>query len=357
MTKFSRTGTSKLSPEAASSLIGPLMLDVAGLSLSETEKKSLISPVVGGLILFSRNYDNPDQLRNLIAEVRSLSPNIIIAVDHEGGRVQRFKDGFTRIPPMATLNTLYRTDRDQALERAFELGWVLASELGSFDIDISFTPVLDRDCGISEVIGDRAFSGDPDVIIDLSSSLIKGMREAGMASTGKHFPGHGAVAADSHVDIPVDNRAYERIKREDMLVFESVIDNGLDAIMPAHVIYEQVDPSPAGFSRFWMQEVLRKELGFDGVIFSDDLSMEGASVAGDFKARANMALDAGCDMILVCNNPSGAEEVRKHLESLVEKGELDLNNKRLKRMRLHKNKVGSLDSLRASRVWQKYNQI
>jgi beta-N-acetylhexosaminidase len=332
------------------------MLDVCGLELSSEERRLLASPVVGGLILFARNYQDPEQLRSLIADIRQCAPEIIIAVDHEGGRVQRFKEGFTKIPSMGSLDKIYKIDPQLACKQAKELGWLFAAELASFDIDISFAPVLDRDYGVSEVIGDRAFSADSQSIIEMSTALIEGMREAGMASTGKHFPGHGAVAADSHLEIPVDKRSLADIKHNDMSIFASVIDKGLDAIMPAHVIYEQIDDSPAGFSQTWMKDILRNELSFDGVIFSDDLSMEGATVAGGFTQRADAAISAGCDMVLVCNNPAAAEEVRIHLESKLECGELALDNPRLRRMRLDREKQKTLKDVKESDIWKKYNQ-
>lgn len=336
--------------------IGPLMLDVAGTELNEEEKQVLSSPVVGGVILFSRNYLNPVQLTKLISEIRECSSNLIIAVDHEGGRVQRFREGFTRIPPMRSLDRVYQEDKAQGLKQAFDLGWLIAAELIAFDIDISFTPVLDRDHGVSEVIGDRAFSCDLETITALSSSLVSGMKEAGMASTGKHFPGHGAVVADSHHEIPEDNRSLEQIMQNDTIVFERLIPLGLDALMPAHVIYSQVDDQPAGFSNVWMQDILRGKFGFEGVIFSDDLSMEGASVAGSYVARADAALSAGCDMVLVCNNPDAAQEVRLHLESLLQQGDLTVDNQRLKRMRCQASKKLSIEDVKASEVWKTYNK-
>lgn len=336
--------------------IGPLMLDVAGTELNEEEKQVLSSPVVGGVILFSRNYLNPGQLTKLISEIRECSSNLIIAVDHEGGRVQRFREGFTRIPPMRSLDRVYQEDKAQGLKQAFDLGWLIAAELIAFDIDISFTPVLDRDHGVSEVIGDRAFSCDLETITALSSSLVSGMKEAGMASTGKHFPGHGAVVADSHHEIPEDNRSLEQIMQNDTIVFERLIPLGLDALMPAHVIYSQVDNQPAGFSNVWMQDILRGKFGFEGVIFSDDLSMEGASVAGSYVARADAALSAGCDMVLVCNNPDAAQEVRLHLESLLQQGGLTVDNQRLKRMRYQASKKLSIEDVKASEVWKTYNK-
>lgn len=308
--------------------IAPLMIDLEGLSLTKADRSRLNSEVVGGVILFSRNYQGLTQLSALMAEIRELRPDILVCVDHEGGRVQRFKEGFTRIPAMSKLGDLYRQDVRLGVELAKDCGWLLASELSVFDIDFSFTPVLDRDYGISEVIGDRAFGSEPEVIEVLASALCEGMREVGMASTGKHFPGHGAVAADSHLAIPYDERSLEEIVSSDGLIFQRLIENGLDAVMPAHVVYSQVDSQPAGFSSLWLQEVLRKRFGFDGVIFSDDLGMEGASVAGGFTSRAKSALSAGCDMILVCNNPAGADEVISFLESCP-----PITNQRLSRMK------------------------
>jgi len=309
--------------------LGPLMLDVAGLYLTDEEKKILRSPLVGGLILFTRNYNNLEQLQSLIAEIRLASPDIVIAVDHEGGRVQRFREGFTRIPPMASLGKLYKDDHHAALKLSQDCGWLMAAELIAYDIDISFAPILDRDYGISSIIGDRAFSECIEDIVALTQAFIKGMSEAGMASTGKHFPGHGGVAADSHIDIPIDERSLDELRENDISVFGPVIDSGLNAIMPAHIIYPKVDDSAAGFSKYWLQTILRTELKFEGVIFSDDLGMEGATVAGSFAERAEAALSAGCDMVLVCNNPEGAAQVLRYLEQ----GETE-PNKRLSSMRL-----------------------
>jgi len=281
--------------------LGPLMLDVASYSLSGEEKTLLANPIVGGLILFSRNYESPEQLKDLIAEIRQASPNIIIAVDHEGGRVQRFQAGFTRLPPAATFT--------QSPELAKSAGWLMASELLAVGVDFSFAPVLDVDCGISEIIGNRSFSQDPLLATQLSSQFRKGMNSAGMAATGKHFPGHGAVALDSHLTLPVDDRDLQTIREKDIQPFKQLINEGLEAIMPAHVVYPQIDSLPAGFSKKWIHDILRTELNFNGTIFSDDLSMEGAASIGGFKQRAELALTAGCDMVLVCNNPTAADEV------------------------------------------------
>jgi len=284
---------------------GPLMIDIAGLELSDLDRERLSHPLVGGLILFARNYRSPQQLANLTAEVHALrSPPLLIAIDHEGGRVQRCREGFTRLPPMRRLGELWERDPQQALEAAREIGYVLAGELRLSGVDLSFTPVLDLDWGRSGVIGDRSFHGNPQVVAQLAGQLIAGLRDAGMKSCGKHFPGHGWVEADSHVAIPIDDRSLPEIEK-DMQPFRQL---PLDAIMPAHVIYPRVDSRPAGFSPVWIGK-LRDEIGFDGVIFSDDLSMEGASVAGDIVSRVTAAWNAGCDMLLVCNAPDKAGEV------------------------------------------------
>lgn len=288
--------------------IAPVMLDLLGLTLAEEEKELLTHPLTGGLILFSRNYESVDQLTRLISQIREVSKaankDILIAVDHEGGRVQRFRSEFTELPAIAKL-----AESDNPKQSAFSHAWLMAAEVRAMDIDFSFAPVLDINYGVSGVIGDRSFNRNPLLISSLAIEYIKGMREAGMASTGKHFPGHGAVVEDSHLEIPVDRRSKEEIWQEDIIPFQNLIKQGLNAVMPAHVIYETLDDKPAGFSSYWLQEILRKELNFDGVIFSDDLSMEGASVAGGYANRAEAAISAGCDMALVCNNREGAIEV------------------------------------------------
>lgn len=285
--------------------LGPLMIDIAGTALSDLDRERLCHPQVGGLILFARNYQSPEQLAALCAEVHALrSPPLPIAIDHEGGRVQRCRDGFTRIPAMRRLGDLWETDPDEARTAARALGFVLAGELRAHGVDLSFTPVLDLDWGRSGVIGNRAFHSDPEVVIALAGALIEGLRTAGMIACGKHFPGHGWVEADSHVAIPVDERPRAAIET-DMRPFRAL---ALDAVMPAHVIYAQCDSRSAGFSSYW-HGVLRQELGFDGVVFSDDLSMEGASVVGDVVARTEAAWQAGCDMLLVCNAPESVGEV------------------------------------------------
>lgn len=289
-------------------MYGPLMLDAEAFALNHRERDLLKNPMVGGLILFARNFASVNQVADLCAEIREeAAGDIIIAVDHEGGRVQRFREGFSAIPPMGTI-LQQSSDFGEAKVDAYHWGAMIALEVQAVGIDISFAPVLDLNRNISEVIGDRAFSAQVDEVIELGRSFIQGMNDFGMATTAKHFPGHGSVRADSHIEIPVDDRARETIISEDMRVFTELAED-YQAVMPAHVIYPKVDKHPAGFSEVWLQDILRKQLGFKGVIFSDDLSMEGATVAGDYHARADIALAAGCDMVLVCNHPKEAQEL------------------------------------------------
>lgn len=292
-------------------LPGPVMVDVEGTRLTSREEARLRHPLVGGVILFSRNFESREQLASLCAAIHALRDEpLLIAVDHEGGRVQRFRhDGFTQLPAMGKLGEVWMDDSMAAMRLATETGYVLGAELRACGVDLSFTPVLDLDYGASKVIGTRAFHREPQVVAMLARALIQGLMLAGMAACGKHFPGHGHVEADSHHEIPVDGRTLEEIMREDAAPYGWLGDMVLPAVMPAHVIYAGVDPQPAGFSRFWLQEVLRGQLGYDGVIFSDDLTMEGAAVAGDILARAQAALEAGCDMVLVCNRPDLADDL------------------------------------------------
>jgi beta-N-acetylhexosaminidase len=284
---------------------GPLMIDVAGLELTVLDRQRLAHALVGGLILFARNYRSPEQLAALTAEVHALrSPPLVVAIDHEGGRVQRCRDGFTRLPPMRRLGQLWDDEPRRALAAARAIGYVLAAELRQNGVDLSFTPVLDLDWERSGVVGDRAFHADPAVVAQLAGALSEGLHRAGMAACGKHFPGHGWAEADSHVAIPVDSRRLAELAT-DIEPYRRV---KLDAVMPAHVIYPQVDSRPAGFSPVWIGK-LRDELAFDGVIFSDDLSMAGASIAGDIVGRASAAWTAGCDMLLVCNTPESVGDL------------------------------------------------
>ena len=295
--------------------LGPVMVDIAGQELNADDRQLLSNPLVGGVILFSRNYHSLSQLEKLVKSIKAIkSPRLLIAVDQEGGRVQRFKDGFTILPAMRRFGEVYESDQKLALKLARQCGWLMASEVRSTGIDISFAPVLDLDKGISTVIGDRAFHSDPFVVSKIAQAFIGGMDEAGMQATGKHFPGHGSIAADSHVAMPVDERSFVDIEMDDLRPFQFMIDSGINALMMAHVIYSRVDPQPAGFSKYWMKTILREKMHFQGAIFSDDLSMEGAVIAGDYTQRARISLDTGCDMILVCNNRDAAWEVVNSLE-------------------------------------------
>jgi len=297
--------------------LGVVIADVAGKALTDDDRKRLSHPQIGGVILFTRNYESVEQLCALCAEIRALrSPELIIAVDHEGGRVQRFRNGFTAIPPMRKLGVLWDQDEEAAMKAARECGYVLASELTACGVSLSFTPVLDVDFGESGVIGDRAFHRDPQAIAALAAALQRGLGEGGLATCGKHFPGHGYVRADSHLEVPVDERSYEEIAATDMAPYPPLIAAGLASVMPAHVIYPKVDDKPAGFSPRWINDILRGEYRFNGLVFSDDLSMEGAKVAGSVTERAQAALNAGCDMVLVCNDLPAADELLAGLGAL-----------------------------------------
>jgi beta-N-acetylhexosaminidase len=288
--------------------LGPVMLDLEGTVLQPGEREMLQHPLVGGVILFTRNYESPEQLMELVEQIHQVrSPRLLVCVDHEGGRVQRFREGFTRLPPARIFGRIYDEDRRRGRHLAETAGWLMAAELRAVGIDFSFAPVLDIDKGVSEVIGDRAYHSNPQAVSELALAYVHGMGQAGMAATGKHFPGHGGVEADSHVAIPVDDRTEADLSVDDLVPFDRLIRNGLAGIMPAHVIYPAVDEQPAGFSPYWLQDVLRSRLGFKGLIFSDDLSMEGATVAGGYVERAEAAFAAGCDVVLVCNNRKGAE--------------------------------------------------
>ncbi|HWZ69909.1 MAG TPA: beta-N-acetylhexosaminidase [Casimicrobiaceae bacterium] len=289
-------------------LRGPVMLDVAGAELTVEDRERLAHPSVGGVILFARNYLSPWQLDLLTASIGALrDPPLLIAVDHEGGRVQRFRDGFTELPPMRKLGERWDRDARGAADEAERCGRIIALELAAHGVDFSFTPVLDLDHGQSSVIGDRAFHRDPGAVAELAAALCRGLRAGGMAAVGKHFPGHGFATADSHHETPIDDRALALLENDDLVPFRTLIGVGLEGVMPAHVVYPAIDPRPAGFSDVWLRTILRERMGFDGMIFSDDLSMAGAGFAGDVVARADAALTAGCDMVLVCNDAPAAD--------------------------------------------------
>ncbi len=284
---------------------GPLMIDIAGTELTDLDRQRLCHPLVGGIILFSRNYANPEQLSRLTNDIHALrQPALLIAVDHEGGRVQRFREGFTRLPPMAALGRYWQESPAEALTAARHVGFVLASELRARGVDYSFTPVLDLDYGPSRVIGDRAFHRDPAVVTALADALATGLRKGGMGSCGKHFPGHGYVIPDSHIELPVDDRGLAAIQ-EDLQPYREL---ALDAVMAAHVIYNCMDCNTAVFSNKWIN-YLRNDVKFNGVVFTDDLSMAGAGVVGGMLKRVETAYRAGCDMLLVCNAPDAVAEV------------------------------------------------
>jgi beta-N-acetylhexosaminidase len=318
---------------------GPITLDVVGLELNAEDRRRISDPLTGGVILFGRNFSNRKQLTKLSSEIKKLRSDVLISIDHEGGRVQRCRtDGFTHLPAMRKLGELWVAKSSSthaaesaalAMAAATACGYVLASELRACGIDFSFTPVLDLDFGRSGVIGDRSFSRDPQIVFALAKSLNEGLRLAGMANCGKHFPGHGWAEADSHVAIPVDERSLVEILNDDAKPYEW-LDLSLAAVMPAHVIYPKVDELPAGFSKVWLHSVLRQELGFQGVIFSDDLSMEGASVAGSVVKGAELALEAGCDAVLICNRPDLADQLLSKLK--VSKAKLAQSATRLNRL-------------------------
>jgi beta-N-acetylhexosaminidase len=282
--------------------LGPLMVDVGGTSLTAEDREVLQNPLVGSVILFTRNYVDPDQLQALVAQIRAVrAPSLLVSVDHEGGRVQRFRPGFSLLPPARRAGHEYDMDARQGMEMSRRLGWLMAAELRAFGIDFSFAPCLDLDYGVSEIIGDRAFHRRPEAVADLAMAYMNGMREAGMAATAKHFPGHGAVVADSHLALPVDRRSLADLT-PDIAPYRRLIANDLAAVMMAHVLFPEVDAVPASFSARWVQDVLRGELGFRGVVFADDLSMQGASGVGDIVERAGRAMAAGCDILPVCND-------------------------------------------------------
>ena len=331
--------------------LGPVMLDIEGLTLSPADRDLLREPAVGGVILFTRNYESADQVADLVAEIRALrSPPLLIAVDHEGGRVQRFREGFTQIPPMRRIGREYDRDSESGLLAAREAGWLIASELRAVGIDLCFAPCVDLDWGVSEIIGDRSFHRNPEVVADLANAFSRGLRSAGMAAVAKHFPGHGAVLADSHLKLPVDRRDYGLVL-DGMRPYERLIGNGAIAgVMLAHIVYEQIEAQPAGFSELWIQRELRSRLGFGGAVFCDDLSMKATRGYGSMAERGRLALDAGCDMILVCNDRDAAHQAVDALNAYTNPLSL------VRLARLHG--TGNLlrEELLASEQWQTVNK-
>ena len=309
--------------------MGPVMIDLVGQSILDHEKEKIRHPNTGGIILFQRNFQDVKQVTQLCHDIRSIRKgNILIGVDQEGGRVQRFQEGFTRLPPANT----YQSFGKEAESLATTAGWLMATELLQCQVDFSFAPVLDVDSGVSEIIGNRSFSQDPSQATQLATAFRNGMKRAGMAAVGKHFTGHGAIAADSHLELPVDKRHLPTLQFHDLLPFKALIADQIEAIMPAHIVYSEIDDQPAGFSSFWLNTILRDQLNFNGAIFSDDLSMAGAAFSESYPKRAQKALNAGCDMVLVCNNPDAASTV---LDSLPLKNNT-LRQHRLEKMRATK---------------------
>ncbi len=328
--------------------LGPLMVDLEGTAINEIEKNLLLKPEVGGIILFTRNFESIEQLTALVDEIHQLrTPKLLVAVDHEGGRVQRFHQGFSRIPAAVMYACSAKNDLQKSRQLAENAGWLMAVELRACGIDFSFAPVLDLAHGLSGVIGDRAFHSKPETVATLAYAFMHGMNKAGMQAVGKHFPGHGGVVEDSHVAMPIDHRELDVLLRSDIKPFEKMIENKLAAIMPAHVIYDKVDDKPAGYSSFWIENILRQRLAFQGAVFSDDLSMTAAGVAGGFGERAQAALTAGCDMALVCNHLEGACEAAEYIKGYSNP------TSQLRLIRMHGEKECSWTQLRQDEHWQR----
>ncbi len=323
------------------------MLDIDGVSLTPADRDLLREPAVGGVILFSRNFRSVSQVSDLVAEIRALRrPPLLVGVDHEGGRVQRFREGFTAVPPMRAIGQQYRDSPEAALALARRAGWLIASELRALGIDLAFAPCVDLDWGNSEIIGDRSFGRSPEQVADLASAFARAMRSAGMSAVAKHFPGHGAVLADSHHKLPVDRRDYGSLL-DDMRPYDRLISGGaIAAVMTAHIVYAEIDALPASFSPFWIQRELRSRLGFDGAVFSDDLSMKATARFGSMPERARRALDAGCDMVLICNDRPGARA------SVTALGEHSNPLSLVRLARLHGTGEVLFESLQASEEWQ-----
>lgn len=307
-----------------------LMIDVPGVALDSEDRSLLARKEVGGLILFARNYRDGSQLRRLLREIRAINPGILIAVDQEGGRVQRFQDGFHRLPPLAVIGELAILNQKQGISAARSLGWLMAVELIRYGVDISFAPVLDLALVPSKVIGDRSFGSDPELVTLLARAYIQGMHAAGMSVTGKHFPGHGGVEADSHLELPVDRRTFDQLWDQDMMPYRELLGE-LDAVMSAHICFEQVDSQLVSFSTRWLEDILREQMGYEGRVFSDDLTMEGAAGVGGYAERARLALEAGCDMLVLCNNREGALEAADWLAVQKNLAPLDWTHMRAQR--------------------------
>ena len=327
--------------------LGPVMLDLDGVALSSADRDLLREPAVGGVVLFTRNYESPQQIADLVDEIRALrSPTLLIAVDHEGGRVQRFRDGFTAVPPMRLIGLEYARSPADGLELSHQTGWLIGSELRAANIDLWFAPCVDLDWGVSEIIGDRSFHVNPDTVSDLAAAFCRGLRSAGMAAVAKHFPGHGAVVADSHHQLPVDRREYG-ILLDDMRPYERLTLNGLIAgVMLAHIVYREMDDMPAGFSSYWIERELRSRVGFGGAVFCDDLSMKATAAYGSMPRRALRALQSGCDMVLICNDRRAAEQAVAALNDY--SNPLSL----VRLARLHGTRHTERESLLASDEWQ-----
>ncbi len=325
--------------------LGPVMVDLAGIALEPAEREMLRHPQVGSVILFKRNYESPEQVSRLASEIHEIrTPPLLVAVDQEGGRVQRFQAGFTRLPALREIGRRYAASRAEGLAFARDLGWLMAAELRAVGVDMSFAPCVDVDYGVSRAIGDRALHPDAAAVAELGVAYMLGMRDAGMAATGKHFPGHGAVAADSHVALPVDRRAWPDIEA-DLQPYRRLIANGLPSVMVAHVVFPSVDEKPASLSRAWIGGVLRGELGFQGAVFADDLSMAGAAAFGDIVARAKLAREAGCDVLPVCNDRKAVETLLDGLREAPDPVSL------MRLVRLHGRDTGS-QTLAADPRWQ-----
>ena len=326
--------------------LGPLMVDVRGTELDAEEREILKHPLVGSVILFTRNYRDPAQLTKLVADIHAVrSPSLIVAVDHEGGRVQRFREGFSRLPTLRRIGHEYDADRKAGLALARQLGWLMSAELRAHGVDLSFAPCVDLDYGVSEVIGDRAFHRRGAAVGELAVSYMHGMRDAGMAAVAKHFPGHGAVVADSHHALPIDRRSLPDL-REDLAPYRVLIANGLPGIMGAHVLFPEIDSLPASVSPYWIRDFLRGEMGFQGAVFTDDLSMEGAAAAGDVVERAQRALAAGCDVLPVCNKRDSVVRLLDELDANVD------SSSALRLVRLRGRAAMDRTQLQASASWQ-----